>query len=129
MGRTWRGPSQAEDEARRAKGRGNRAAGQTGVPQTLADLPTRAELKKEERPLISRTPRRTKPVAKPSTKPVAADAMAAATESASGVTPAPKPSAGTSRPAPAQGSAPKPKPAAERTEATPATEPAAPPPA
>jgi hypothetical protein len=76
MGRTWRGPTKAEDEERRAKGRGVRAAGQTGVPSALADMPARAEQKKEDRPLISSTPRRTKPVAKPAKRPAAKPKLA-----------------------------------------------------
>jgi hypothetical protein len=123
MGRTWRGPTKAEDEARRAQGRGNRAAGQTGVPAALADMPARAELKKEDRPLISSTPKRTKPVAKP------AGARSTPRPATGGAKSAAGPSAAASRPAPAKGLAPKPKPASERTEATPATEPAALPPA
>jgi len=132
MGRTWRGPTQAEDEAHRAKGRGNRAAGLTGVPQVYADLPAHADSKKEDRPLIHRPAARTETAAKPAAKPVA-DASAgqatrvakpgaaagAAAASAAGRRQASRPK----RPAP------KPKPAAEHVEATPAAEPAAPPPA
>lgn len=125
MGRTWRGPTQAEDEARRAKGRGNRAAGLTGVPQVFADLPAHADSKKEDRPLITRPAVRTgpaattaKPAARRATRPASEPAAATAEAKAAGA-----------RPAPAKRTASKPKPVAERTEATPAVEPAAPPPA
>ena len=146
MGRTWRGPTQAEDQARRAKGRGNRAAGLTGVPQVFADLPAHADSKKEDRPLITRPAVRTgsaakpaKPAARVATRPANKTAAsgghenAAAKAAPTGRTRAakatPDTSAAGARPAPAKRPAPKPKPAAERTEATPAVEPAAPPPA
>ena len=143
MGKTWRGPTQAEDEARRAKGRGNRAAGLTGVPQVYADLPAHADSKKEDRPLITRPAARTEPAAKPAAKwaatpvanpaasggPESAAAKAASTDRARPAKATAKPSAAGARPAPAKRPAPKPKPAAERTEATPVIEPAAPPPA
>jgi hypothetical protein len=145
MGRTWRGPTQAEDEVRRAKGRGNRAAGLTGVPQVFADLPAHADSKKEDRPLITRPPVRTgsaakpvakgaakpasKPAARSATKPAATSAakraaVSAASGAASGAatdTPVDDKIARPKRPAP------KAKPAVEPSEVQPAVEPASPP--
>lgn len=151
MGRTWRGPTQVEDEAHRAKGLGNRAAGLTGVPQVYADLPAHAESKKEDRPLIHRPAARAAAAAKPVARPAKPAAEAsdgappkdakqvakAAAEPATGAAakrrsaavggaagaPAADKAARPKRPAA------KPKPSVDAAEAKPATEPAAPPPA
>jgi hypothetical protein len=108
MGSTWRGPTKEEDERASRKRGGSRVTSGT-VPSIMADLPARVK-EKEDRPLISGTPQRTKPVAKPATEGAAAGTRAASP-------PAPR------RPAP------KPKPAVEHVEATPAAGPATPPPA
>jgi hypothetical protein len=139
MGRTWRGPTQAEDEVRRAKGRGNRAAGLTGVPQVFADLPAHADSKKEDRPLITRSAPRTEPAAvsaakhvpkraakpaanpaaKAAAKPVAQSATDGGTMSAAKDVPAKEKTVRPKRSAP--------KPAVEASEVQPAVEPASPP--
>jgi hypothetical protein len=133
MGRTWRGPSRAEDEQLRRKKGGSRAG--TGIPSVMADLPVQMK-SNDDRPLITGRPvtgrsgRRLADAGTPDGRPAGRATSVAAGKAPAAAGEAP---AADEAPAAAGEAAPQLAPAVEQDEAAqapqPAVEQAAPPPA